>query len=145
MKHARQVGRTARDQAQRALAIQSFEPVKQLPGNFQVEVDSEPDPDQFIDFGRAPDGERTWTDARQRKIRFFPDGQSANRAFVKFLVTNARLADCPSGKNLILRWRGSVQVPSPSGARPKSSVLGPTRASARSGFSQTGNPLTVRL
>src|SRR5881275_153736 len=78
MKHTRQVRWTPRDQAQRALAIQRFEPVEQLPGNFQVEVDSEPDPDQFIHFSRAPYGEGTWTDARQRKIRFFPDGQSAN-------------------------------------------------------------------
>src|SRR5438874_7879076 len=93
MKHARQVRRTPRDQAQRALAIQRFEPVEQLPGNFQVEVDSEPDPNQFIHFGRAPYGQGTWTDARQRKIRFFPDGQSANRAFVKFFVTLDRAVD----------------------------------------------------
>jgi len=45
-----------------------LEPVEQLSGNFQVEIDPKPNPDQFIHFARAPDGERAGTDAREREI-----------------------------------------------------------------------------
>ncbi len=93
MKHPRQIGRAPRDHPQRALAVQRLEPVEQLSGNFQIKIDPEPNPDQFIHFARTADRESAWTNSRERQIGFFPHRQSAHIALVKLFVTLHRADD----------------------------------------------------
>src|SRR5205823_3843515 len=93
MEHPRQVRRAARNQTQRALLVERLKPVEQLAGNFQIEIDSEPNADQFVDFTRSADGESARADARECEVGFFPHCNAAESAPMKFFVALRRPND----------------------------------------------------
>src|SRR6478735_10801338 len=97
MENSGEILRIARDQSQRALVIESLETIEQLTGDFQVRFHSYPYEYQLIYlFGRA-NGERSWSDAGDRKIRrdgctvsgaglSLPNGQTVDRTSFEILI-----------------------------------------------------------
>src|ERR1700719_607467 len=91
MKHAREVGRISRDQAQGAFTVERLETIEQLPSYLEIDIHSQPDANQFVHFGGSADRNRIWADPRQGKLWPFPNRQSADVAALKCRVVIDRL------------------------------------------------------
>src|SRR6266702_5859814 len=83
----------ARNQSQCTLAIECLKTIEELTGDFQIQFHSEPNADQFIHFSGSSDSQGRRTNTRHGKIGPFPDGQTADDAFLEIVVFFNRAND----------------------------------------------------
>ena len=76
----------ARDQPERAFAIERLKLIEQLAGDFQVRLDPQPHPHQLAHFTRRADSERRWPNPRHRQIRPFPNRQTTDGTPVEIVL-----------------------------------------------------------
>src|ERR1700736_1166608 len=86
MEHSRQIGRVPRDQTQRAFLIQRLEPIKQLSGDLEIDIDAEPNTNQLIHLAGGSDRECARTNLGKGEVRFFPHSQSTKSTPMEFFV-----------------------------------------------------------
>src|SRR6266705_5880102 len=86
------------------LALECLKTIEELTGDFQIQFHSKPNADQFIDFSRSSDSQGRRTNTRHGKVGPFPDGQTADDAFLEIFVffnraNNARNVAAPFDQN----------------------------------------------
>src|SRR5213592_765252 len=87
MENARKIGRIARDESQRALAIERLETIEELARDFQVWFHPKANENQLVHFIEGTDSQRRRSNPGDGKVwRSFPDWQTADRTLFERLV-----------------------------------------------------------